>query len=133
MMSDTHWQVAVEVDGLSVLIIGDQHLSGIDDIEKLFADIVRLAAGHLLSFIGPGEHAAESELIKLRESTAAMESVLSKIGAHFGAEPGDVFGLFEKIVDSQTAEAEDDFDGPKPTCAGCGKENVVGLCRNCRV
>jgi hypothetical protein len=45
------WEVEVRVDGESVLVIGS-HLSGVSNIED-FADVVRQAGEHLLSFIGP--------------------------------------------------------------------------------
>ncbi|MEB2511275.1 hypothetical protein SB379_19910 [Burkholderia multivorans] len=47
------WYVEVAANGERVLCIGDDHVSGIDDMDR-FAPIVRTAAAHLLSFIGPG-------------------------------------------------------------------------------
>ena len=46
------WEVVVRVNGTSILAIGSNHLSGITNVDD-YADTVRRAAEHLLSFIGP--------------------------------------------------------------------------------
>lgn len=46
---------------------------------------------------------AYDEIERLTKMTAAMESVMSKIGEHFKVKPGDVAGLFEAI-ETQSAE-----------------------------
>lgn len=57
MASETSWGVRVFVNGEDVLTIEQGEfegvLAGIPDIEK-HADIVRMAAAHLMSFIGKG-------------------------------------------------------------------------------
>ena len=45
------WAVTVEVNGETILTIGHNHLSGIENIED-YADTVRSCAQHLLSFMG---------------------------------------------------------------------------------
>ena len=52
------WEVDVRVDGNLILTIG-QNLSGIENIDD-FADEVRAAGEHLLSFIGPAEGGGET-------------------------------------------------------------------------
>lgn len=52
MNSAKHWDVEIRVDHKSVLIIGSNYLSGVDDIDK-HSDIIRNCAEHLLAFIGP--------------------------------------------------------------------------------
>lgn len=47
------WYVEVAANGERVLCISDDSVTGLDDIEP-FAPIIRTAAAHLLSFIGPG-------------------------------------------------------------------------------
>ncbi len=45
------WEVSVSVDGETVLTIGSNHLSGVEDIDR-HADAIRSCAQHLLAFIG---------------------------------------------------------------------------------
>ena len=58
-----------------------------------------------------GMHSVEvcnmlNEHLALKEMNGAMESVLQKIGVHFGVDPGDVDGLFAAIEDyTSTAES----------------------------
>ncbi len=56
------WAVSVDVNGVTVLTIGHNHLSGADNIED-YADVVRNCAEHLLAFIGPEEVAADTSRI----------------------------------------------------------------------
>lgn len=48
------WEVEVRVNGDHILTIGTTYLAGVSNIED-YADIVRQAGNHLLSFIGPEE------------------------------------------------------------------------------
>lgn len=62
-MTERHiqgWAVSVEVNGDNILTIGHNHLSGVDDIQE-YADVIRGAARHLLSFIGDGEQTPRKE------------------------------------------------------------------------
>lgn len=44
------WEVEVRVNGETILTIGSNHLSGVEDPD---ADIIRTCAEHLLGFVGP--------------------------------------------------------------------------------
>lgn len=46
------WEVELRVNGVDILTIGSSHLAGIHNIND-YADTVRMAAQHLLAFIGP--------------------------------------------------------------------------------
>jgi hypothetical protein len=56
--ADEYWSVSIAFNGVNILTIGQSKysgdLSGVPNIED-YADIVRLAAEHLASFIGPDE------------------------------------------------------------------------------
>lgn len=45
------WEVEVRVNGTDILTIGSSHLCGVNNIDD-YADTVRMAAEHLLAFIG---------------------------------------------------------------------------------
>ncbi|CAK0755020.1 hypothetical protein CCP3SC15_2010004 [Gammaproteobacteria bacterium] len=45
------WQVSVMVDGEDILVIGDNHLSGVNNVLD-FTDYIRNCAAHLAGFIG---------------------------------------------------------------------------------
>lgn len=47
-----HWAVEVRINCETVLIIESNSLSGISNVQD-YADEIRTAANHLLSFIGP--------------------------------------------------------------------------------
>lgn len=47
------WQVEVTIGGQSVLVIGDSHLSGIENISD-YDDVIEKCGLHLLSFVGKG-------------------------------------------------------------------------------
>lgn len=51
------WEIEIRINGKSVLTIGGlgaAHVAGIENIDE-YADVVREAAQHLLSFIGTAE------------------------------------------------------------------------------
>jgi hypothetical protein len=50
-----HWHVEVSVNGETVLAIGHNFLSGVDDIHE-HAETIRTAANHLLGFIGDAQN-----------------------------------------------------------------------------
>ena len=50
-----HWHVEVSVNGETVLVIGHNFLSGVDDIHE-HAETIRTAANHLLGFIGDAQN-----------------------------------------------------------------------------
>lgn len=56
------WEVAVNVNGETVLTLGHNHLAGIDNIDD-YADAVRTCARHLLAFIGDQEPASPRGVI----------------------------------------------------------------------
>jgi len=55
---DEYWSVSIAFNGVNILTIGQSKysgdLSGVPNIED-YADVVRLAAEHLASFIGPDQ------------------------------------------------------------------------------
>lgn len=54
------WEVGLRINGTDILTIGSQHLAGIENIDD-YADTVRTAAQHLLSFIGPSQDLSSND------------------------------------------------------------------------
>lgn len=52
-MSNLHWRVVVSIEGREVLAIEPEMLAGIPEIDA-YDDTIRVAARHLMSFIGKG-------------------------------------------------------------------------------
>lgn len=52
-MTKLHWRVVVSIEGKEVLAIEPEMLAGVPEIDA-YGDTIRIAAHHLMSFIGKG-------------------------------------------------------------------------------
>lgn len=86
------WYVEVAANGERVLCISDDSVTGLDDIEP-FAPIIRTAAAHLLSFIGPGvDHVgAHVSLAPAMASAAPADKVTCARMGHGVVSIGECF------------------------------------------